>query len=425
MSPQPLYSMDAEKAVLGSMLSQPQVIDEIGLVKSDFFVPAHQEIYDCLWQLHSVGTPIEVMIVHQWLEGKKLADQVGSPGILADLLTGFATHLNVSHYVKTVREHATKRKLQEVCSEIVQDIHERSEEVNDVLGRAESLICGISTRYGTASLLTAEDCVSDYEGWRMRIQRGEVESRLKTGIRALDETNGGLPIPSYVVLAGEQGLGKSALIITLMKNACLAGMPVGGFTMEMTTRQIVTRLIADIGDLNSRRLNGKLHPDEEDWENHAKDKIRRFPFFLDPRSGLTPHDIRVGTRQMVKKGCKLIWLDNAQLAQGSTSKEKRVEQLTEVSRTIQYLQKEHNIVFVLLAQVTREAQKRGNMQAFDLADCAAFERDARVVIMLEKKPETDAAPKHSVPLLCRVVKYSEGESGDSEITFNKEKQRIQ
>ena len=419
-----LYSAEAEQSVLGSMLSQPQIIDDTPLLKSDFFVPAHQELYDCMWQLHSTGQAVEARAVHQYLADRGLDKSVGSPGILAELFSAFATHLTVGHYAKIIREKSTLRTLQSALTEIATDIQERPEEVSQVLGRAETLVCGIASRYGTGSLISASEAVSEYEDWRGKIQRGEMESRLKTGIQALDATNGGFPVPSYVVIAGEQGMGKSALIIELMKNACLSGLAVGGFTMEMTVNQVVTRMVANIGDINSRRLNGKIHPEEEEWETHAKDKIRRFPFYLERRSGLTPHDIRVMTRQMVKKGCKIVWLDNAQLMQGSSVKEKRVEQLTEVSRTIQALQKEHNIVFILLAQVTREAQKRGNMRTFDLADCAAFERDARVVVFLERKQETDTAPTYATPLLCRIAKYSEGEIGDFEVTFNKQKQRI-
>jgi replicative DNA helicase len=420
-----LYSEEAEKAVLGSMLAQPhEVIGEIALKTEDFFVGAHREVFDCMCNLFETKQAVDAMSVHQWLTDRKLAEAVGSPGILADLLSSFATHLNVQAYAKSVKEKSVLRRLMDICSTIARDIQDRPDDVQGVLGNAESLICGVSNAVTTGSLLTASQCVDEYEEWREKIQRGEIESRLKTGLSALDATNGGLPVPAYVVVAGEQGVGKSALILNIMKNACLAGMPVGGFTMEMTSKQVTTRLVADIGDINSRRLNGKLHPGEEVAEAAAKERIRQWPFYLEPRSGLMPHDIRIMTRQMVRKGCKIIWLDNAQLMQGSSNREKRVEQLTEVSRTIQHLQREHNIIFILLAQITRDAQKRGNIKAFDLADCAAFERDARVVIMLERKAESENVPTYAVPVIARVVKYSEGETGDFEMVFNKQKQRF-
>lgn len=427
LSPAMLYSAEAEKAVLGCMMAQPaEVIDEatVSLLKEDFFVPAHQEVFGALREMHNSRQAIDVMTIHQWLTDRKMAEAVGSPGILAELLVGFATHLNVGSYIRIVKDKSLLRSLQMACSTIVQDIGEMPDSVPAVLDRAESLVCGITQGFSTGQIYSADDAVREFEDRRGKIQRGELEARLKTGLRALDENNGGFPIPSYVVIAGEQGVGKSAIILNIMRDCCRNGIPVGGFSMEMTINQIVQRQVSDLADINSRRFNDKLHPQEEADTVYALEKIRKMPFYIDPTSGLRPHDIRVGTRKMVKKGCKIIWLDNAQLMSGSSDKDQRTQQLTEVSRTIQQLQKEHDIVFILLAQVTREAQKRGGLRTFDLADCAAFERDARVMVMLEKKPESESAPSYAVPILIRVVKYSEGEIGDFEGTFNKQKQRI-
>lgn len=427
LCPSGLYSSEAEKAVLGCMMAQPaEVIDEaiLSLLKEDFFVPAHQEIFGTLREMHNTHQAIDLMTIHQWLTDRKMAEAVGSPGILAELSVGFATHLNIGSYIRIVKDKSLLRCLQLACSAIVTDIADMPDSVPAVLDRAEKMICAITQGLSTGHIWNAEACVRQFEQRRGRIQAGELDARLKTGLRALDEANGGLPVPSYVVIGGEQGVGKSAIILNIMRHACQNGVTVGGFSMEMTLNQIVQRQVADLADINSRRFNDKLHPQEEVDMAYALEKIRKMSFHLDPTAGLRPHDIRVGTRKMVKLGCKIIWLDNAQLMSGSNDRDQRNQQLTEFSRTIQELQKEHEIVFILLAQVTREAQKRGNLRTFDLADCAAFERDARVMIMLEKKPESEGAPSYSFPIMIRVVKYSEGETGDFEATFNKAKQRI-
>lgn len=429
-NPNVIYDAEAEKAVLGCCLAQPnEVIDEIQMLsETDFFVPAHQDVFRVILEMFYDKKPIEMRLVHDLLEHRKIAERVGSPGILAELLVGFATHLNVLAYANRVKDKSLLRQLQSACAAIVRDIAENPENVPDLLARSESAICRVTTDLKTNDLLSAERCVQRYETWRGKIQRGEIEPRLRTGLRVLDETNGGMPVPSYVVLAGEQGVGKSALILTIMKNGCLNGMGIGGFSAEMTVEQCISRMVGDMADINTRRLNGKLHPEEEEHEAYAVERIRKMPFIIDERSGLRPQDLRSGTRRMVKAGCKLIWLDNAQLMIGTRNEDQRVQQLTEVSRTIQHLQKEHGIVFILLCQVTREGQKRGNLRAFDLADCAAFERDARVMVMLEKMPLKEGQsepPAYSTPIIARVVKYSEGETGDFEVTFNKEKQRIQ
>src|SRR5471032_923635 len=142
-SPAALYSGEAEKAVLGCMMAQPaEVIDEVteALVKEDFFVPAHQEIFAALREMYNSQQAIDVMTIHQWLTDRKLAEPLGSPGILAELLVGFATHLNVGSYIRIVKDKSLLRCLQMACSTIVQDIGEMPDSVPAVLDRAESAI---------------------------------------------------------------------------------------------------------------------------------------------------------------------------------------------------------------------------------------------------------------------------------------------
>src|SRR6202451_3263186 len=143
LSPTVLYSAEAEKAVLGCMMAQPaEVINDatVALLKEDFFVPAHQEIFGALREMYNSTQAIDVMTIHQWLTDRKLAEAVGSPGILAELLVGFATHLNVGSYIRIGKDKSLLRGLQMACSTIVQDIADAPDAVSSVLDRAESEI---------------------------------------------------------------------------------------------------------------------------------------------------------------------------------------------------------------------------------------------------------------------------------------------
>lgn len=429
IDPQLLYSDDAEKAVLGSMLAQPQEV--IGktleiLMRDDFFVPAHREVFTALATMHE-REAIDVMTVHQWFVDRKLDKPVGSPGILGDLLSGFATHLNVGAYIKIVKDKSLLRSMQAACVAIVKDIQEMPDAVPEVLDRAEAAIFKV-TRQGLtnkSNILTARQCVAKYRVHRENVEIGEVRPRIPTGIYAIDNGNGGLLSPGYVVLAGEQGSGKSALLLAILRNCCMEGIGVGGFSLEMTEEQLINRLVSEKTTINSRRFAGKMNDREQALTDCALSEIEQWNFHIDPTSGLRPMDIRKGTRRMVEAGCKLIWLDNAQLMTGSNERDRRNEQLTEVSRTIQDVQKEYGVTFILACQVTRTAQKGKNgFSLFDLADCAAFERDARVVIFLENTEAGENAPDSAIPIVVNIAKYSEGKTGRENAVFNKCEQRI-
>lgn len=431
LMPEALYSFEAEKAVLGCCLAQPGEVlaDAVdALIAHDFFVPSHRIVFGALRDMAHQKRTIDTIAVHQYLVDNKHAEEVGSPGILAELLVGFANHLNVGTYIRIVREKSLLRALQEACGGIVQDIMNMPDSVASVLDRAERAIFDVTEREltrGSTDVLTAAQCVDEFRKLRAGVVAGDIQTRIPTGLPTFDNCNGGLPKPGYVTIAGEQGTGKSALMLQIIKHACFCGYPVGAFSMEMTKHHIVQRQVAEMAGIDSRRLNGKIH----DWEHvkveEALAQIAHWHYYINEQSNLTASDIAAGTRRFVKLGCQIVFLDNLQLTRGSGERD-RVSQLTEISRTIQFLQKEYNIIFVLLAQITREAKKKGGnpLQAFDIADCSAIENDSRVMIMLEKGHGWENASAGAYPILVRTVKYNEGELGLFNVTFNKKEQRI-
>jgi replicative DNA helicase len=160
LSPTVLYSAEAERAVLGCMMAQPQeVINDatVALLKEDFFVPAHQEIFGALREMFNSSQAIDTIAVHQWLTDRKLAEAVGSPGILAELLVGFANHLNVGSYIRIVKEKSLLRCLQAACSAIVTDIADMPDSVASVLDRAESAIFHVTNLGLTQSTVPARE----------------------------------------------------------------------------------------------------------------------------------------------------------------------------------------------------------------------------------------------------------------------------
>lgn len=427
ISPSVLYSAEAEKAVLGCMMAQPaEVIDEvIGVLnKEDFFVPAHQEIFEALDGMWANKVAIDVMTIDNWLKDRKLAEAVGSPGILAELLVGFATHLNVGSYITIVKDKAMLRALQQACSTIVQDIIDMPDSVPGVLDRAESLIFRVTSLKESSPIHDATACVALFEQEQEKIQQGIVETRLKTGIRAIDEGNdgrggsGGFPIPGLVVIGGEPGVGKTAVAGTLLDNWCAAGIGVGMFSLEMTKQQLVKRQVSRLASIDSRLLNKKLHEAYQMRVASATATIKTWPFWIDQTTNLTPVDLRSKSRQLVNKGARVIILDYLQLMRGSNRKDERREQIAEITRTAKLLANELGILFVMLSQLNREGRKRGNLCMADLKESSTIEEDADAVLLLERKEGYENCPNTAIPVLGRWGKFRDDAVGDIELTFN-------
>lgn len=423
--PKTFYSAEAEKAVLGCMMAQPaEVIDEatVTLLKEDFFVPAHQEIFGALREMHNAREAIDVMTIHQWLTDRKLAEAVGSPGILAELLVGFATHLNVGSYIRIVKDKSLLRCLQSACSTIVQDIAEMPDSVPAVLNRAEAAIFKITHSRQTGSIWGAMACVGEYREERTKIQLGEKTNRLSTGILALDKDNGGLPNPGLTIIGAGTGGGKSVLMMNLLENWCRVGIAVGVFSLEMTRKQLIKRAVASTAGIDSRLLNGKLHDSQEIRVESCLKAIEQWKFWIDQTSRLTLSELRTRARQMIKLGVEAIEIDYLQLMRGMNPRMDRREQLAEISGEVKILSAELNIPFIVLSQINREGRKNGDLQLLHLAECSALEQDADAVILLERKMCPDktheSCPQSAIPYVAHIAKYRDGAIGDVEITLN-------
>jgi replicative DNA helicase len=409
------------------MLAQPtEVIDDASekLRRSDFFVPAHHEIFRCLTELWNEKSPIDVLTAHQWLSDHDLAERVGSPGILGEFLVGFATHLNVGKYIAIVKGKSLLRAAQDACTQIVRDIHENPEDVAGVIDRAESRILSVQSSLQTDDILDAKASVADFRTYLAEVEAGTRTPMLATGIRNLDAINGGFPIPGYVVIAGPPGGGKSAMMMTLNENWASQGIGVGNFSLEMTNRKLIQRRVANRAKMDSRTMNGRLDLVQKARVNAALDDIEDTPFWVDETSNLIPADLRYRTRKMVKAGAKVIILDYVQLLRGSEQTDRKVEQLREASRTISTIQKEFGILFIVLAQLKQSAIEDGNYKTTSLADCKGIGDDARAILMMEPHPDAKKYPLTAQPLIGRLTKVSDGSDGDVMLTFNKIEQRI-
>ncbi len=443
--PKLLYAAEAEKAVLGCMMAQPhEVIDEVtnALSKEDFFVPAHKEIFEALCEMHNLRQAIDVMTIHQWLTDRKLAEAVGSPGILGDLLTGFATHLNVGTYIRTVKDKSLLRCLQGACSDIVADIADHPESVPDVLDRAETAIFKVTNLGITQTTVSAsheiDKAIKLIETFQNR--KGRLPG-LQTGFHQLDEYTGGWKAGEMIVLAARPGQGKTALGLTFAQRALRErydeatdawkkpGHAVGMFSLEMTNEQLMLRLLASHASERLQSIRqGQL-------DEHALQKLRmvgadmkEWPLFLDDSSFLTINQLRAKARRMKDKHhIELLVIDYLQLLSSVSdqAKENRQNEVAEISRGIKGLAKDLGIPIIILAQLNRRSEEaKAEPALHNLRESGAIEQDADVVLLLHRadagKDQDGNEVQHGdiIPYKLIIAKQRNGPTDRLDIMFH-------
>ena len=445
LSPTVLYSAEAEKAVLGCMMAQPaEVINDVtvALTKEDFFVPAHQEVFGAMREIYNGGQPVDPMTVHQWLTDRKMAEAVGSPGILAEFGNAFATHLNVGSYIRIVKDKSLLRCLQLACTTIVQDIVDMPDSVESVLDRAESAIFHVTNQGLTQSTIPAREeidralkLIEDMQG-----RRGHLHG-LRTGFHKLDELTAGWKPGEMIVLAARPGQGKTALALTFARHALderydeasdswkKPGHPVGMFSLEMTNEQLMLRLLASYGSESLQRIR------QGDLDEHSLQKLRlvaadmkEWPLYLDDSSFLTVNQLRGKARRMKDRwNIQLLVIDYLQLlrSESAQSKDNRQNEVAEISRNIKALAKELSIPIIILAQLNRRSEEaKAEPALHNLRESGAIEQDADVVLLLHRnEPERDQDGNERqtgpvIPYVLNIAKQRNGPTDRLDILFH-------
>lgn len=440
VGPQAIYSYDTEKAVLGCMLVQPHdVMDEvIGLLTdADFFVPAHIEIFRALKDMWGNRVAIDIMVVHQFLSDRGMAEAVGSPGILGDLMVGFASHLNLGSYVKIVKDKSLLRHLMEACTTIAKDIASSPDNVADVLDRAETAIFHVTHSSLDVTEAEAMTMLADQAYERItsrRAVRGLVG--LDTGFWKLNQLTAGWKPGEMIVLAARPGLGKTAMGMKFAMNCASGqwamveegeedrwiepGRAVGVLSLEMTTEQLMDRMYSVESQIQMEQIRiGVQFPRDQDKLNETRLRMRQWPLYIDSPPNLTLNGMRAKARRMKKKyGIELLVVDYLQLmTTGAPGKNhNRQQEVADISRGIKSLAKELHIPIIILAQLNRKSdEKPGTEPALhNLRESGAIEQDADVVMLLhrpESNTEETDQPIPTVPYVLLIPKQRNGPNG--------------
>ncbi|MBI2175610.1 MAG: replicative DNA helicase [Parcubacteria group bacterium] len=393
----PPQHTEAEISVLGAILLDPQAIIRVAdtLEPTDFYRQQHQLIYEVGIELFSRGEPIDILSLSARLEEKGKLEMAGGKSYLAELINTVPTAANAAYYAALVRKKKILRDLIEASGVIGELAFKEKEDIEQLLDSAEQTIFRISQRSMRQNFTKVTRALE--EAWERldRLHKGDnILAGVPTGFTHLDDLLAGLHSSDLIVLAARPSLGKTSLALDIARNAAVThNIPVGVFSLEMSTQQVVDRLLAAEAHVNLWRLRtGKLSTQGDDFLRirDALERLSKAPIFIDDAVSNTALQMRAMARRLqAEHGLGLVIVDYLQIMQPGTHSDNMVQQITEISRSLKGLARELNVPVLALSQLSRAVEQRGGVPRLsDLRDSGCLTGDTIIVDAKSGVPHT-------------------------------------
>jgi replicative DNA helicase len=427
-------SLDAEKGLLGSVLLSSTVLDDsISQIEAGHFhLPAHQKIFELLVEMRNAGKPIDLISVTQHLEDRKLLDEVGGASVVTDLLTFVPTAANADYYREILCEKYLLRKVITVCTEYAARSYDEQGDVKLLVDEVEQKILEIGEERVSSSIPTMKEMVNDAitSIEQLVANKGGITG-LSTGFHVLDNMTSGLHAGEMFVIAARPSMGKTALAMNIAEHVALdAGKPVAVFSLEMSSPQLVQRLLCSRARVDSKKLrDGFIGKQELGSISSAAGLLSKAKMFVDDTPGLSILELRAKARRLHnRENIQLVVIDYLQLLRSNTrrAQENRQIEIAEISYGVKALAKELKIPVIVLAQLNRNPESRtgdakGRPRLSDLRESGSIEQDADVVALLVREKyyaEDEEARKEAEGKATLIIaKQRNGPTGDVPLTF--------
>lgn len=430
----PPQSVEAEEAVLGAILKQPNVLNKVVemLRPESFYMPAHRHIYDAIKHLYDSNENIDIVSVSETLNYNGKLESVGGRAYINDLLANTVTTANVKYYAKIIMENAIKRSLISAGSEIVASGYEKQMTVDEALDSAERLIFDIASKKSTSDLVHVKDIVLDtYQRIEYNYEHKGELTGVATKFYELDSMTNGLHKSDLIIIAARPAMGKTAFVLNIAQNVAIQSkVPVAIFSLEMSKQQLMQRMLCSEAEVDTQRLKtGNMQ--SKDWEKlaNAMNEFSQAPIYIDDTSGCTITDLRAKCRRlkMKEKNLGLIVIDYLQLMEGS-GREDRMQQISAISRGLKVLARELDVPVIALSQLSRAVESRTDKRPMlsDLRESGAIEQDADIVMFIyrddyykkaEEEGEEAAAKSANGESEIIIAKHRNGPVGSVKLLF--------
>jgi replicative DNA helicase len=420
----PPQNIEAEQAVLGSLLIDPRAIERIAsfLRPLDFYLPINGEIFAGMLGLFEKDMPTDLVTVSDRLDAQGRLDEIGGPIYLSSLANTVPTSINVEHYARIVERLAVLRRLVEAGNKISSIGYDERFEADAALEEAEKVLFEISRLRITRDFAPISRVLAEVYEKLDHIHSHESQiTGVTTGYIDLDRLTSGFQRSDLVVLAARPSQGKTALALNIAHAiAVKAHLPVGIFSVEMSAEQVAQRFIALQSGVDSTKLrSGRMS--DEDWDSlvQAVGVLSEAPIFVDDTPALSTMEMRTKARRLhSEQGLGILIVDYLQLMQGANS-ENRVQEISAISRSLKAIARELDIPVLALSQLSRAPEQRPSHEPIlaDLRESGSIEQDSDIVMFIYRdvmyNPETDRPNVADV----LVAKHRNGPTGKIHLFF--------
>ncbi len=431
----PPQAIEIEEAVLGAlMLERDALSNVIQILKpQNFYKEAHQIIYEAIVELFKSSEPVDILTVTNYLRKIGKLENIGGPYYITSLTARVNSSANAEYHARIITEMSIKRELIRISSEIQQQAYDDSTDVFNLLDKTEQSLFDISETNIRKNYDSMRSLMSD------AIQELEKKKNMKTGLTGissgftkLDRITSGWQKSDLIIIAARPGMGKTAFVLSAMRNAAVDfGKPVAIFSLEMSSIQLVNRLISAEAELESDKIKKGLL-EEYEWEQllYKTSKLTEAPIYIDDTPALTVLELRAKSRRLVSQHqVELIIVDYLQLMAGETNRYggtgNREQEIASISRALKNLAKELNVPVIAISQLSRAVETRGGdkrPQLSDLRESGSIEQDADMVIFLYR-PEyygfNEDESGQNIRGICEllIAKHRNGSTGSVNLKF--------
>lgn len=429
----PPQNIEAEISLLGSILIDQEAIFKIidRITPQDFYKPTHKIIFEAILKLFEKKSSIDIITLANKLEEMGKLEEVGGASYLASLVNSVPTAAHVEEYADIVYHKSVLRKLISAAAQISEIGFDEESPLEEILDKAERILFSVSEKFLKDSFVPVSEVLAETFERIDRIHREKGGLRgIPTGFIELDNILAGLQPSDLIILAGRPAMGKSAFALNIALNVARdSKVPVGIFSLEMSKEQIVDRFLCMQAKIDSWKLRtGHLSEDDFIKLGEAMSVLSEIPIFIDDTPGISVMELRAKARRLqAEHNLGLVVIDYLQLMESAYAKEKsRVQEISEISRSLKGLARELNVPVIALSQLSRAVEQRNPKipQLADLRESGSIEQDADIVMFIyrEEYYEPDTKNKNIADIFIK--KHRNGPTGQVKLYFKHDQMRF-